>query len=233
MNYQIITDEQALREYIEWLPELKENEKFYCCLFARKKYCKDVKYIKSDKSQLKRFTSDKERLFDKIAQLECPLGAYKQDGVDIPQEALGLYITPNPRDLWKANINAIIDLANVIKCQGKSANPHQEVISTIQRSCGTKKWIHFDIDSKDNLDELIDIVDGICDVVETRGGYHVFVHREQVNAISNKLWYPAMAKFADVKGDAMTPVCGTYQGGFTPRIIRKYEPTIDLLLKDT
>ena len=37
-NYKIISDPDALKEFIEWLPELEDNEKFYLSLFARKKY---------------------------------------------------------------------------------------------------------------------------------------------------------------------------------------------------
>jgi len=35
-NYKIIQDEQAFLQFIEWLPELEDNELFYGCLFARK-----------------------------------------------------------------------------------------------------------------------------------------------------------------------------------------------------
>ena len=83
MNYKIITNEKKLRDFIEWLPNLEPNEKYYVSLFARKKYSSDIK--SNDKTQLKRFVSDKERMFDKIKQLECEVGAYKLK--DAPQES--------------------------------------------------------------------------------------------------------------------------------------------------
>lgn len=116
MNYIIITDEIKLKEFIEWLPELLPNEKYYLALFSRKKYIKDIsiKHI-ADKSQLKRFTSDKTKLFNKIKQLEVPYGTYTLGDTIIPQESLAFYITVNPRDMYKASINTIVKLAQSIR----------------------------------------------------------------------------------------------------------------------
>ena len=227
-TYEIIKDEAELRRFIDWLPDCKENEQFYACLFMRKKYCPEVPWIKSDKGQLKRLTATKDRLFDKIAQLECKVGSYTFDGNPVPQESLALYITTNPRDLWKATVRSIGQLAKVLECSGKNSNPHQEVMSEIQRTTGTRKYITFDIDekNKDNLKAIMDLTGGCCDVMETRGGYHVHVHKDKTDYIGalNKMWYVEIAKYADVSGDMMSPVGGTYQGGHTVRFIHRYTP---------
>lgn len=223
-TYTLITDPVALREYIEWLPDCDENEQFYCCLFMRKKYCKDVPWIKSDKGQLKRFTSTKEKLYDKISQLECKVGAFTFDGNAVPQESLALYVSTNPRDLWKATVRSIAQLARVLECNGKNSNPHQEVMSEIQKSVGKRKYVAFDIDDKTiNIQNIVDIVDGYCDIVETRGGYHVFVHKDKIDKITaKKTWYQEIAKGSDVSGDMMSPPCGVYQGGWTPRFVYRF-----------
>jgi hypothetical protein len=229
MNYQIISDEDELRRFIDWLPDLGENEIYYLALFTRKKYLVDVgghPWIKSDKNHLKRFTSTKERLFDKIRQLECPLGSYVVRGkgdttFTIPQETLVLYITPNPRDLWKATIRGAIDLMRVVECQGKNSNPHQEILSTIQRTCSRKEVITFDLDEKNPeiLAKFQEICGTALDVVETRGGYHCLVHPKEMPKHGN--WYMTLKslKGIDQVGDNMLPVPGCMQGLFTPKMI--------------
>jgi len=218
--YQIITDEAALREYIEWLPDCKENEQFYLTLFSRKKYCPEMPWIKSDKGQLARKTSSKDYLYDKIAQMECKVGAYRMEGNPVPQKALACYVSVNPRDLWRATLRSIGKLATVLECGGRNSNPHQEVMSEIQKNTGTRKYIGFDIDDKDEtlIRNCIDTASGMCDVVETRGGYHLFVHKDKVDKIKGKnTWYQELSKHSDVQGDIMSPPCGTYQGGHTVR----------------
>jgi hypothetical protein len=220
-TYQLIMDEKALREYIDWLPDCQEHEQYYMTLFSRKKYCPEMPWIKSDKGQLARRTAKKEFIFDKIAQFECKLGAYKMDGNPVPQQALAVYISTAPRDLWRATLRSIGKLATVLECGGKNSNPHQEVMSEIQKSVGNRKYIPFDIDDKNlNIQNVVDIVDGYCDIVETRGGFHVFVHKDKVSKITNqKTWYQAIAKDSDVKGEMMSPPCGVYQGGWVPKFV--------------
>lgn len=238
MNYQIIADEFLLKGFIEWLPELKPTEKYYCCLFARSKYTKDedgvngIAHIKSDKAQLKRFVADKERLLDKIRQLEVPLGAYKQREVVIPQQALALYITPNPRDLWKATANSLVKLAQCMRDQNHLGNPHQEVLSEIQRTKGTTHYVDFDFDFKSS-DESIDEqvmtqlikpyinMDAVT-ILKTRGGYHILINVSKITPEFKNKFYQGIASIPgiDQTGDQMIPVPGSFQGGFVPHFIK-------------
>lgn len=223
MNYQIIKDEAILRNFIKYLPELKDHEKYYLCLFARNKYCKELTHIKSDKAQLKRFVSDKTRMYDKIKQLEIQLGCYKQKDKEVPEEALALYITINPRDMYKASVNTMVKLAQSIRDQNVLMNPHQEALSEIQRTKSRTCYIDFDIDSKDEkvLKEIKQYLDGSASykILETRGGYHILVSPENIHSTIKNQWYNKLHKYADQTGDLMIPVPGCTQGGFVPRFI--------------
>lgn len=221
MNYSIIRNEAILSNFIGWLPDLLPGEKLFLNLFARKKYCN---ILKSDKAQLKRFCATKENMADKIRQLECSVGSYKQDGVEIPQEALALYISPNPRDLVKASYNTIKALADLLK-EGKSFNPHQEALTQIQKSCSRKLYSVFDIDCGE---EYRDIVNRVRDffqcrvsVIKTRGGIHVLVEHAKIPEKRKRDWYSFMSSLdnVDVKGDCLIPVPGCLQGGFLPYFV--------------
>lgn len=242
MNYQIITDEEKLLEFIKWLPELEPHEKFYCCLFARSKYTKDadgnngIAHIKSDKAQLKRFVSDKDKLYWKIKQLEVPINVYRQREIPIPQEALALYISPNPRDMYKASINTMIKLAQSIRDQNVLMNPHQEALSEIQRTKSRTVYVDFDIDVPKELkgDDIEDFINrmmiGTKNMINpealrflrTRGGLHVLVETSKLDKHSSKTFYKGMQSLGcvDQVGDQLIPMPGTYQGGFTPYLFK-------------
>lgn len=224
MNYQIVKDEKALKEFIDWLPELEGHEKYYLCLFARNKYCKELSHIKSDKAQLKRFVSDKERMFYKIKQLETEVGNYRQKDIPVPQEALALYISVNPRDMYKATINTMVKLANCIRDQNVLGNPHQEALSEIQRTKSRTCYVDFDFDGDEipNRDEILQHVNkDACTLLRTRGGIHLLVDPKKVDQEHKNKFYKGLGSLAaaDQSGDLLIPVPGTYQGGFTPRFI--------------
>lgn len=229
MNYVVITNEALLKEFIDWLPELQVNEKYYLCLFARNKYIRDLGLERlPDKAQLKRFTSNKSKLLTKIKQLEVPLNAYSNNGINVPQEALALYITVNPRDLYNATLDTISALSKSIKDKSPHLNPHQEALSIIHKSKGKTHYIDFDIDESDK-DTLIQLVNQIKTYVNedaitwlrTRGGLHVLVNPNKVEVEYKNSYYKSISSISQVdqKGDLLIPVPGTYQGGFTPHFV--------------
>lgn len=235
MNYEIIKDEKLLKNFIEWLPNLNDNECYYLCLFARSKYAKNddgsnkFPHIKSDKSQLKRFiASKKEFIFDKIKQLEVSFGSYKtKNGYDIPQESLALYINPNPRSQEKAMFTLMRRLIDIQQFKGINYNINAESLSAIQKSCSRKIFFDLDIDSDDAeivVRSKLDYnkINKECvNILRTRGGVHVLIELDKISEDYKKNWYKYMTSNfdIDIKGDNMIPVPGTYQGGFVPVLV--------------
>lgn len=217
-HYQIIRNRETLQAFIDWLPNLQANEKFYVCLFARRKYC--AEQIKSkDKAQLKRFLSDKTRLMNKIEQLEVKLGTYQLKDKAAPPESLALYINPNPRNLKHAAYDSIAKLSELLKKDQRPFNPHSEVLNVIQRSPGKTHFLDFDIDDKSfDFSKLASVINLDClEVVETRGGYHLLVNVEKIAPEYHKSFYNGIKMLGvDQSGDQLLPVPGTTQGGFVP-----------------
>ena len=222
--YQVIFNEDSLKEFIEWLPELEDNHKFYGCLFARKKYAPEL-VDSSDRTQLRRFVTDKSRLLSKIRQMEVPMGSYTLKGRVVPQEALALYIHPNPRNM----LNATRVLGK--KCwdlfQNQNFNPHNEALSCVQKSRGKAHWVDFDIDIKEGFDDLAERISDIITedcfrLLETRGGYHLLVAPDCAKQITNTFYNSIRTLLdddCDQVGDNMMPVPGCVQGDFVPEFI--------------
>ena len=229
MNYKIIADENKLKEFIDWLPELQENEKYYVSLLARKKYSKES-VLKADKAQLKRFTATKERLLEKIRQLEIPLGYWKIKDTVAPQDALALYISLNPRCMQKATMLLGKRCWDLIK--NTNYNIHAEALSCIQKSKARTCFLDFDIDDK-TIDIDINWLEKEVgkenfSIVETRGGYHLLIQPEKATQFrkekhNNTNWYKEIqAKYpVDQSGDQLIPIVGTFQGGFMPNFLKK------------
>jgi hypothetical protein len=242
MNYQIIKDEKVLKDFIKWLPELEKDEVYVVNLFARNKYCKDIVHINSDKAQMKRFAATKDWLFRKIKQLETEVGNYWQQDIPIPQEALALYITINPRSQVKAAKNLLIKLAKLVTEPYNSYNVSAEALSELQKAVGRKLYFDLDIDfdpffttKQDHptvglfLKSVYENVSAVVNmdavtIIRTRGGAHVLVRLDQIDSNFKKTWYKEITTIpgVDVKGsDALIPVLGCTQGNFVPNF---YQP---------
>lgn len=223
MNYKIIYDEAELDRFINWLPDLEHNEKFYWSLFARRKYCKEL--IKSnDKTQLKRGLATKENLKDKIRQLEIEIGKWKLRNMEAPQESLVFYLMPNPRCMTKATYKTIRHCADLLENTNKGYNLVQEVMSCVQKSKSRTVFVDFDIDDKNvNLKLLkeVGLPEDCYTVVETRGGYHVLFDVRRFQGKDFPYWYNNMKELfvVDQVQDQLLPVPGTIQGGFEVKFI--------------
>lgn len=232
MNYQIIADETVLKSFIEWLPELENGETYYVCLFSAK-YCTGTQHVRSDKAQLKRFTSSKQFLFKKLKQLECEVGAYMVKDVIAPQESLAVYISPNPRSFIKASIQGLKKLADLVTKEYNGYNPHQEIMSEIQKAKHRTVFVDFDFDVMpefkvdDFYPELGELVNKeAVNILKTRGGYHVLIETDKINNQFKKTWYNKLKDLQSLYstdhnnyGDNMIPIAGCYQGGFIPILI--------------
>lgn len=228
MNYQIIQNEEKLKEFIEWLPGLQENEVFFVCLQARKKYIPGIKT--NDKLQLKRFCANKTNLMQKIRQCECEIGTYKTHlGDSILTNALVVYITPNPRNLVAASFNSIKALVDLLHHNYKKINPHAETLSQIHKAKSRTEFVHFDVDLDSYVSSVGQIYDNVSSIVgkecltiiETRGGCHILIRPSLVKC-ETKNWYPLITKavLCDQVGDLMIPIVGCIQGGFVPNFYK-------------
>lgn len=223
MNYQIITDEARLLAFIDWLPVLAPDETYLVCLFARKKYAPAEAGLKADKNQLKRFTATKEFLLRKIRQLETALGNYTTpDGRPVPNEALALYLTVNPRSQTMAAKNTLIALATLITKDYNGYNAQQVALNEIQKACSRNVYIDLDFDGVDYAATMQAVVQHVnreaITTLVTRGGFHLLIEPRLIRPELVKTWYPRLAGLpgCDVRGDMLLPVPGCTQGGFTP-----------------
>lgn len=223
-TYTVITDPDELKKFIDWLPELTNDELYYCVLMARGKYCKGIGTFNSDRSHCTRFIVGKDRLFSKIWQTEAPIDSYSVKQQIVPQEALAMYINPNPRSLPKAQNMMLTTVAESIVNKRPNANIYQDALTCIHKSVSRKIFNDFDFDgvTKEQVaPQVKDIInEDAVKIVQTRGGCHVLIRSDKVEHRYKTSWYLKMKSIpgVDITGDTLLPVPGCYQGGFTPKM---------------
>lgn len=231
-TYKTIIDEAEYDKFIAWLPDLEDDECYYYSLLARDKYIRDlgIGTFHSDKHQPTRFTiNNKDRLKIKLRQTECALGAYECNGVSIPQEALASYISINPRSQMKAARCMLREMCDVVIDGKKNLNVYQESLTALHKSIAYKRFVDIDFDGVDmetTCKEISKHINPSCaTIIQTRGGFHVLVRLSEVEPEYVKSWYRNIQKLdgADIVGDNLVPICGTYQGGWVPRMYKMEE----------
>lgn len=242
MKYTIVKDIDELKQFIEWLPDLKRTEKYYVSLFARNKY-KGTPGLKADKQQLKRFTSDKKLMLEKILKLEVSKGLYTSNGLVINEESLALYISPNPRDMTLATLRLSSKIAKKVEMGYVLDNPHSLAMDMIQTAGNkhTKYFQDIDIDltelglSQDREPILADILEKIVNFVDldsvtiigTHGGFHFLVQTKSVRDEFKSKWFLGFSNMVSdlykitMNGDNLIPVPGCAQGGKFPKMLNK------------
>lgn len=223
-SYKVIADEVKVKEFLNWLPKLNSDEVYYAALLARSKYVKDlgIGTFNSDRYQCARFLSSGDRLFKRIWQTEAPLGSYVVKGVTVPQEALAMYVNPNPRSLKGGQMLLMKRSMDALFNKQTDYDIYQDSISCVHKSISKKHFVDFDFDDAD-LSETVKNIAKVVNpdavtIVETRGGFHALIKTADVEKKYKSSWYQNMIKMTgvDVVGDTMLPIPGTYQGMYVP-----------------
>jgi len=228
---QIIKNEQQLQEFIDILPDLQHNEKFYLHLQVRKKYTKKIKNADKVRPALQRFTAHKDEIIDKLRQLEVPNGVYRtRSGEIVPEEGMVMYIMPNPRCMVAASYKTIKELTDNLflysQDNKRRVNPCNIALHAIHTSKSRSCFVHFDVDDVSDYNDLfiLEKIVGNKDavhIIKTKGGAHVLIKPELVTTKNN--WYQEIVKTFEVdqSGDIMTPIPGCIQGDFVPQLWKK------------
>lgn len=101
-------------------------------------------------------------------------------------------------------------------------NPHQQILSEIQKACARKVYFDIDFDGVEIeivKEQLIDKINKDClNFLKTRGGFHLLVELDKIEMQFKKSWYNNICAIdgVGIKWDNMIPVPGCYQGGFMP-----------------
>jgi hypothetical protein len=156
---------------------------------------------------------------------------------DIPIEAVATYCSVNPRDLYAAGAATVQAATSAVlthRTFDTVAVLDKTFLSEAQKH-QHRRFIVVDLDCKDYFAEVsADLASHHITpkfIIETRGGYHIVIDKEQVTGGAGKFVYTQLAKRTFVNADGQTkslvdvlsnpfsPIPGTVQGGFPVRIL--------------
>jgi hypothetical protein len=225
MTSNLIYDRTKIWEFIQTVLESLTDFQTYLILgIARKKY--EPTLVKSSQIVLARdiIKTHETEVIEKIVRMGNALRENYFKNEPVPDHAKAMYICTNPSDTFKAyhefskKINQyyydFIKQRTLDKTSMKSLD--RVWFGCLQASATKGRYLIIDVDDL-NMKHLQFVIKDIKDewirwITRTRGGYHVFVERNDKTA---KLIYMNIQKIANVEitRHGLTPICGTFQGG--------------------
>lgn len=243
-HYNILIDLDEFNRFVSIiLPDLQNDEQFYCSLLARNKWNKESDI--GSKVQLKRFTSGKEFLVQKLTQLETKMDSYQDKNKPVPQENLGVYIMPNPRNLFNAGQDLIGQISKNTKKRVYHMNPQSMALSCIQENCSRNIYYDLDVDLLNleykhhyldllsfSLGEIGLVHNKDFFIIETKNGYHFLLNISKVVLKIGNSWFKKIESIIQIinkidedhvniemNADNLLPIPGCTQGGFVPKLL--------------
>lgn len=236
-HYELVYDPNQIREWCDymWTP----HDTHMIMIAARKKYVPDVK-VKAAFVLRRDIVNEPGRLLDAIRQYEFPVDALKDDaGNPIPNAALAVYVTLNPRDPLRAVADLAVATTQHLQRRSVGADDvaAPRVVSLakslLQTACLKKQYLTVDIDDKALFGAVVSVIDPrqtpIQCIVETRGGFHIILDLKNLTPEGDSALRLALRAWpktqVELLRDQNTPVPGTVQGGFRVRFVfRSWDP---------
>jgi hypothetical protein len=238
MTYQFIVDEVEVRKFYKHHLSKYADSKYLSFIIipiARRKYWDKLSVSQfTVNTKLQSTREDEDNFVQEIRKYEVKEGLYNDNGVPIPRDAFGFYITANPMNelkgyfLFQKEINGYIE-----QMVSRNEVPHFKMMSVYKsclHKCPENDYVKLDVDTKDyeHIDELKQLFKkhGIVPhlVIESRGGYHVVLEKKKLGKEHKTLYdfCTANETWVTVEKNPLLVIPGTAQGGFVPRIIEKF-----------
>jgi hypothetical protein len=239
MLYNFLQSEEELRYFSDVvLPDLGEDECLVLMLCARRKYltaAEKAELVLGDNAVLRReIVSAKAKLPLKVKELCTARDLYRdRNGRTIPEHGLAVYLTSNPRSHRKAAVQTITELVERL-VQHRPFHLDSLVKTQIHRAISRKVYLDLDLDPAggDDVEAVLGRIRAIlgatpCHVIRTRSGAHVLVQTQHIDAAVKRTFYRQLKELGqslegllEIRGDALVPVPGTFQGGAMPYVVR-------------
>ncbi|AEM38151.1 hypothetical protein Pyrfu_0279 [Pyrolobus fumarii 1A] len=239
-------DENEVRKFVEWLPEISEDEAYVVQVMLRPWKPSHTNIPKSGLLHLEVIEGGdgfRERLFDAIvraALLASNAGtvfrvAHHGRMVRVPPDAVAVYTRVNPSLLIRAATRLCIEHIEYLQSAAYSGKVEYSVLtrriaSVLAREIHTRFHI-IDVDDDSIVDNVVaaveDIVGYVPPRIKTRRGLHILVPVSNLDANRAKKWFrevlPMLMEryrgLIEYKREGLEPTPGTVYKGVVVRLL--------------